>query len=221
MRGFPISLTVLRIVTFLKKLLTIKDVEFANSIKQEVNQTISALHQLMKTFDETEKEIQFFAEKIRRILDEIGKGLADKPFLKAEAIDRSAKAVCDFYAKALDGLSEKFGQEINKIQTETDKLNASLYKIGRDIDLNDSIDSEKLVNDFNKATQRVEELQNALKQASSMKIDVEGIEKLRNDLEEAKNSVVQRGKICYNTIAILWKVYPASRELIWSEVYET
>ena len=147
------------IVASTKKLLTIKDVEFANTIKQEVNQTISALHQLMKTFDESERE---FAS--------------------------------DFYAKALDGLSEKFGQEINKIQTEADKLNTSLYKIGRDIDLNDSIDSEKLVNDFNKATQRVEELQNALKQASSMKMSVEGIEKLRNDLEEAKNSVIELSK---------------------------
>ena len=147
------------IVASTKKLLTIKDIEFADTIKQEVNQTISALHQLVKTFDESEKE---FAS--------------------------------DFYAKALDGLSEKFGQEINKIQTEADKLNASLYKIGRDIDLNDSIDSEKLVDDFNKATQRVEELQNALKQASSMKIGVEGIEKLRNDLEEAKNSVIELSK---------------------------
>lgn len=147
------------IVASTKKLLTIKDIEFADAIKQEVNQTISALHQLMKTFDESEKE---FAS--------------------------------DFYAKALDGLSEKFGQEINKIQAETDKLNASLYKIGRDIDLNDSIDSEKLVDDFNKATQRVEELQNALKQASSMKMSIEGIEKLRNDLEEAKNSVIELSK---------------------------
>ena len=37
----------------------------------------------------------------------LGEGLADKPFLKAEAIERSAKAVCDFYAKALAEGAEK------------------------------------------------------------------------------------------------------------------
>lgn len=37
----------------------------------------------------------------------LGEGLADKPFLKPDAIERSAKAVCDFYAKALSEGAEK------------------------------------------------------------------------------------------------------------------
>ena len=142
------------IVTSTKKLLTIKDIEFADAIKQEINQTMSALHQLMKTFDESEKE---FAS--------------------------------DFYAKALDGLSEKFGQEINKIQTQADKLTTSLYKIGRDINFDDSIQANQLVDDLKQATQHVEKLQNALKQASVSNIDVEGFEQLKNEFKEAEQYV--------------------------------
>ena len=142
------------IVASTKKLLTIKDVEFADVIKQEVNQTISALHQLMKTFDESERE---FAS--------------------------------DFYAKALDGLSEKFGQEINKIQTQADKLTTSLYKIGRDVNFDNSIQADELANDLKQATEHVEKLQNALRQASSSNMSVEGFEQLKNELKEAEQYV--------------------------------
>ena len=37
----------------------------------------------------------------------LGEGLAEKPFLKQEAIERSAKAVCDFYTKAKAEGAEK------------------------------------------------------------------------------------------------------------------
>ena len=142
------------IVASTKKLLTIKDVEFADTIKQEVNQTISALHQLMKTFDGSEKE---FAS--------------------------------DFYVKALDGLSEKFGQEINKIQTQADKLTTSLYKIGKDVNFDNSIQADELANDLKQATEHVEKLQNALRQASGSNIDIDGFEQLKNELKEAEQYV--------------------------------
>ena len=142
------------IEALMKKLASTKDINFSNAIREEIRKIESAMGQLKKSFDTTEKS---FADGL--------------------------------FKNMLDGLSEKFGQEVNKIQSQADKLNATLYKISSNINFNNVTDGGKLTSAFKEATQQVEKLRNALREARNSKIDIEGIEKLERELESAENCV--------------------------------
>ena len=141
-----------------KQLSTTKDINFAKTIKSEIDNTIKAIDKLKDGFNDIERE---FAQ--------------------------------GFMDNAIKGLSQKFTQEIEKINNEADKLTVALYKISS-MNMSTNI-AEGLTQEFNKAAEKVEKLQDALRNAlNSSNFESTAIINLRQELERAKESVQELAK---------------------------
>ena len=87
-----------------------------------------------------------------------------------KSFDTTEKSFADgLFKNMLDGLSEKFGQEVNKIQSQAEKLNTTLYKISSNINFDNITDGGKLASAFREATQQVEKLQKCFKKREILK----------------------------------------------------
>lgn len=166
------------IVSSMKKLATTKDVNFGNVIKEEVNQTMSAMRQLYNTFDEAEKKF------------------AGKMFKDAQL-----------------GLSDKFKQEIEKIDTQVTRLKSQLGQL--DIDMDFSSATGGLAEEIERAVNQVKILDNALNSLDVNKAGAEDVHELRQELERAKESVeeLQRTKIDLDMGNVTAQIEELRREL--------
>ena len=164
------------VVKLTKQLSTTKDLNFADGIKEQINDVMKALNKLTDGFDDVQKE---FAQ--------------------------------GFLDDAMKGLSQGFTQEIEKINAEAEKLRVVLYRLST-MEMSEGM-AKGLAEEFEKAADKVADLQNALKRALSEtdSVDASGIAKLREELEQAKQSMVELGKKkieldCQETIARVEKL---------------
>ena len=167
-----------------------------------VNDLVSLTKQLSKTKDiNIAKGIKEEIDKTLSAIDKLKDGFDDvqKDFAKG------------FLDDAMKGLGQGFTQEIQKINTEAEKLRVVLYRLST-MEMSEGI-AKGLAEEFEKAADKVTDLQNALKRALSGadSIDASGIVKLREELEQAKQSMVELGKKkieldCQETIARVEKL---------------
>ena len=164
------------LVKLTKQLSTTKDLNFAEGIKEQINDTMKALNKLKDGFDGVQKD---FAQ--------------------------------GFLDDAMKGLSQGFTQEIEKINAEAEKLRVVLYRLST-MEMSEGM-AKGLAERFEEAADKVTDLQNALKRALSEtdSVDASGIAKLREELEQAKQSMVELGKKkieldCQETIARVEKL---------------
>ena len=164
------------VVKLTKQLSTTKDLNFADGIKEQINDVMKALNKLTDGFDDVQKE---FAQ--------------------------------GFLDDAMKGLSQGFTQEIEKINAEAEKLRVVLYRLST-MEMSEGI-AKGLAEEFERVADKVSDLQNALKRALSGadSVDASGIVKLREELEQAKQSMVELGKKkieldCQETIARVEKL---------------
>ena len=116
-----------------------------------------------------------------------------------------------FLDDAMKGLSQGFTQEIEKINAEAEKLRVVLYRLST-MEMSEGI-AKGLAEEFERAADKVADLQSALKRALSGadSVDASGIVKLREELEQAKQAMVELGKKkieldCQETIARVEKL---------------
>ena len=156
-----------------------------NQYTKYVNDFVNSMKKIATT-----KDINF----ANAITEEIRQTKSALEQLESSFNDTERKLAHGFLDDALKGLSDKFGQEVNKIQTQADKLVSSLYKIGSGANFDDSLQANKLTSDLEQATRRVETLQNALRNLEIRGLENGEFTKLKQELEEAKNSVQELSK---------------------------
>jgi DNA repair exonuclease SbcCD ATPase subunit len=167
-----------------------------------VNDLVSLTKQLSKTKDiNIAKGIKEEIDKTLSAIDKLKDGFDDvqKDFAKG------------FLDDAMKGLGQGFTQEIEKINTEAEKLRVVLYRLST-MEMSEGM-AKGLAEEFERAADKVSDLQNALKRALSGtdSVDASGIVKLREELEQAKQSMVELGKKkieldCQETIARVEKL---------------
>ncbi len=196
-----------------------------NNLKKELNLgNISGdLSQFTKYVEDIQKAMKQlattkdvnFAEELE---NDIKKTLSALKQLESGFNDVQREFAEGFKNESFKNLGKDFQQELNKMSVEAEKLQTALYRVGRDANLSGDI-GEKLSNDLKEATNEVERLQNALRNidVGSGKSAAQDIQRLKQELEQAKQTVAELGKTridldCEQALSRLQKLKNEIRE---------